>query len=426
MTSEDAALGRAGALLTIDLDAVAENWRRLSAQGRPAEAGAVLKADGYGLGAAQIGKALAAAGARSFFVAHLDEGIALRTALTSSHHLSRLAGEVGIASRDRVRAGTGLDKEPSPGAASAAPTSPASGRGNAPALTSEPRIVVLNGLLPAHAAEYSAHRLVPALNDPAEVAAWAAHAAALGTALPGFIHLDSGMNRLGLAAEDQDRLAGDPSGLAGIAPITWMTHLACAEEPGNPMNRMQLDQFRQAVARLPPAPVSIANSSGIFLGPDFLGDLTRPGAALYGINPTPDRPNPMMGVVRLQARILQTRRVDTPMTVGYGAAHRVEGPGRIATIAVGYADGVLRASGDRGAVRIAGFTAPITGRISMDLITVDVTHIPEPLAVPGALAEIIGPDLPPERLAASAGTIGYEILTSLGRRYARHYVGGAL
>jgi alanine racemase len=370
MTSE-VALGRAGALLTIDLDAIAGNWHRLRALGGTAECGAVLKADAYGLGAAPVGRALFASGARSFFVAHLEEGIALRADL------------------------------------------------------SEPRIIVLNGLLPGLAADYTVHDLIPALNDPAEIAAWAGHARALGTALPGFIHLDSGMNRLGLMPEDQERLAADPSVLDGIGPITWMTHLACAEETQNPMSRAQLDRFRRAVAALPEAPVSIANSSGIFLGSDFHGDLTRPGAALYGINPIPGRPNPMADVVRLEARILQIRRVDTPMTVGYGAAHRVEGPARLATIAVGYADGVPRAASGRGAVRIAGFTAPITGRISMDLITVDVTHIPEPLAAPGALAEIIGPELSPDRVAESAGTIGYEILTSLGRRYARRYVGGA-
>ncbi|MGO4126520.1 alanine racemase [Inquilinus sp. YAF38] len=371
MTSEAAALGRAGALLTIDLDAIAGNWRRLQARGGPAECGAVLKADAYGLGAAPVGRALFTAGARSFFVAHLEEGIALRAVL------------------------------------------------------GEARIIVLNGLLPGLAADYTAHDLIPALNDPGEIAAWAAHANTLGTALPSFVHLDSGMNRLGLAPEDQDRLAADPTALDGIGPVTWMTHLACAEETGNPMSRAQLDRFRRAVATLPPASVSIANSSGIFLGSDFHGDLTRPGAALYGINPTPGRPNPMADVLRLEARILQIRRVDTPMTVGYGAAHRVEGPARLATIAVGYADGVPRAASGRGAVRIAGFTAPITGRISMDLITVDVTHIPEPLAAPGALAEIIGPELPPDRLGESAGTIGYEILTSLGRRYSRRYTGGA-
>lgn len=371
MTSEAAALGRAGALLTIDLDAIAGNWRRLQAQGGPAECGAVLKADAYGLGAAPVGRALFAAGARSFFVAHLEEGIALRAVL------------------------------------------------------GEPRIVVLNGLLPGLAADYTAHALIPALNDPGEIAAWSGHARALGTALPGFVHLDSGMNRLGLVPEDQDRLAADPGVLDGIAPVTWMTHLACAEDAGSPMNKAQLDRFRRTLGKLPKAPVSIANSSGIFLGRGFRGDLTRPGAALYGINPTPGRPNPMTGVVRLEARILQTRRVDTPMTVGYGAAHRVEGPARLATIAVGYADGVPRAASGRGAVRIAGFTAPITGRISMDLTTVDVTHIPETLAAPGALAEVIGPELPPDRVAESAGTIGYEILTSLGRRYARRYLGGA-
>ncbi|MBL8707014.1 MAG: alanine racemase, partial [Rhodospirillales bacterium] len=201
-----------------------------------------------------------------------------------------------------------------------------------------------------------------------------------------------------------------------------------ADEPDHPMNRIQLDRFKRAVTRLPHARVSLAASSGIFLGGDYVFDLARPGVALYGANPTPGKPNPMAQVVHLQGKILQVRSVDRGESVGYGASHRFTRPRLIATVGVGYADGFLRSSSDRGSAVLGGVAAPIVGRVSMDLITIDVSDAPEELARPGAMVDLIGaqtghgPTL--EDVAAAAGTIPYEILTSLGPRYERRYLGG--
>ena len=236
------------------------------------------------------------------------------------------------------------------------------------------------------------------------------------------LHLDTGMARLGLPPAELDMLAGDPSRLAGIELALIMTHLACADEPDQTMSRRQRDDFAAALARLPRAPASLSASSGIFLGPDFLFDMVRPGVCLYGVNPRPGQPNPLRPVVRLQAKILQIRDVDTPQTVGYGATHRFAGPARLATLAAGYADGYLRSLSGRGTAHIGEVAVPVVGRVSMDLITVDVTRVPE--ARLGDMVDLIGPHHDIDALAEEAGTIGYEILTSLGRRYRRHYSGG--
>jgi len=198
-----------------------------------------------------------------------------------------------------------------------------------------------------------------------------------------------------------------------------MTHLACADEPEHPLNAAQAARFRAACARLPQAPRSLANSSGIFLGPDFASDLARPGCALYGINPTPGAPNPMRQVVRLEAPVLQVREIPKGASLGYGATWIAPRPSRIATVAAGYADGYLRALSGRGIGNFAGRTVPLVGRVSMDLITFDVTDAPD--LAPGDMIELIGPGNTPDDLAARAGTIGYEILTSLGARYRREY-----
>ena len=199
-------------------------------------------------------------------------------------------------------------------------------------------------------------------------------------------------------------------------------HLACGDEPDHPLNRQQRDTFAAALARLPAAPASLAASSGIFLGPDYHFDLVRPGVCLYGVNPQPGHPNPMAPVLQLQAKILQIRDVDTPQTVGYGATHRFAGPTRVATVAAGYADGYPRSLSGRGTAHFRDISVPVVGRVSMDLITLDVTRAPE--ARPGEMVDLIGPHHDVDALAAEAGTIGYEILTSLGRRYLRHYVNG--
>ncbi|MGO8918203.1 MAG: alanine racemase [Stellaceae bacterium] len=364
------ALARAGAVLEIDLAGIAENWRRLAAALKPgATCAAVVKADAYGLGMAQVAPLLAAAGCTLFFVATLDEGIALRRLLPSVE------------------------------------------------------IAVLNGLLPGTGGEFSRARLIPVLNDLGEIAAWRERATT--RALAAMIHVDTGMTRLGLGAAALAELARPPALVAGLQLRAIISHLACADEPAQPLNAHQLAAFRAALTALPPAPASLAACSGIFLGADFHFDFVRPGAALYGVNPTPGRPNPMAQVVRVKGRILQVRDVDRGVSVGYGAAHRMARSGRIATVAVGYADGWLRSASDRGSAGIAGQRAPVIGRISMDLMTLDVTGIDPALACPGGFVDLIDETHGVDEAAAAAGTIGYEILTALGRRYHRIYRRGA-
>ncbi len=363
----------ADAVLTVDLDAVAANWRHLRdlgrAAGRPVDCAAVLKADGYGLGAQPVAQRLFAEGCRHFFVAHADEGIAVRQAV--------------------------------PGA----------------------WICVLNGLPAGADADFVEMRLVPALNDLAQVSAWRSAAQRHAQPLDAVIHLDTGMHRLGLTAEEATLLAGDRMRLRGLRLALLMSHLVSAEKPADPLNREQLDRFRAFLARMPGAPASLANSSGIFLGADFHFDLMRPGAALYGINPTPGAANPMQQVATLRARILQVRQIDAMTGVGYNHDWRSARPSRIAVVAVGYADGYLRALGNRGELVIDNHVARVVGRVSMDLLTVDVTDLPEDAVRPGAFAELIGPSQTPDQVAEKARTNGYEILTSLGARFHRQYTG---
>lgn len=344
------------ALLTIDCGAVVRNWRRLCARHAPGAVAAVVKADAYGLGAAPIARALLAAGCKQFFVAHPSEGEALRDAL---------------------------------------------GEG--------PMIAVLNGFAPG------AHpRLTPVLNGLDEVRG---HAALGAEAL---LQIDTGMARLGLDASELDALAADPSPLRALRLRHVMTHLACADMPDHPLNALQAARFAAACARLPPVPRSLANSSGLFLGPAFHSDLARPGCALYGINPMPGQPNPMEAVVRLEVPILQLREIPEGATVGYGASWTARRPSRIATAAIGYADGWLRAQSGQGFGLLHGQRAPLVGRVSMDLTTFDVTDIAAARA--GDRIEVLGPAQDADGVAALAGTIGYEVLTSLGARYARTYL----
>ena len=364
---------RAGAVLTIDLGAVARNYRTLRDRLKGAACAAVVKADAYGLGAKRIVRELAAAGCDTFFVATLSEAQGLRRALEA--------------------------REPF-------------------------RIFVLNGALPGREPDFVAAGLVPVLNTPEQISDWGALARARKTRLAAALHLDTGMSRLGLGGAETEALAASPTALEDIDVALVLSHLACADEPAHEMNALQLARFDRLRRWLPAAPASLANSSGIFLGPDYELDLVRAGVALYGANPCPGHPNPMAEVVHLQAKIVQVRYVDSPMTVGYGAAHRVVRPGRIATVPVGYADGWPRALSHRGAAYIAGIQVPLVGRVSMDLTTFDVTSVPEHLSRPGCAVELIGANAPIDEVAGAAGTIAYEILTRLGGRYRRVFVGG--
>ena len=360
------------AVLTIDLAAIAENYKILTGQVAPASCGAALKADAYGLGAAMVAPVLHRAGCDHFFVATLDEGLALRPLLPSS------------------------------------------------------RIYILNGL-PAGAAEtVVAANLIPVLGTLEQIEGWRHYC---GTALPrpAALMIDSGMSRLGLSEGDMMRLATDPALLRGIPVVHAMSHLACSDDEANPMNVRQLTLYKALIDGFPwpdgaKPTLGMAASSACFLGTDYHFDLVRPGAALYGLEPMIGRPNPMRPVVGLQGKILQIRDVDLGMTVGYGATHQFRGRSRLAVIGLGYADGIFRSLGNRGAVFVAGERAPIVGRISMDLMTADIGHLPSSLCQAGDPVEIIGPHQSVDDLARDAGTIGYEILTALGSRYQRRYL----
>ncbi|MEM7222454.1 MAG: alanine racemase [Pseudomonadota bacterium] len=370
----DPALARVGAYLTVDLDAIQANHRRLTQELDGIECAAVLKANAYGLGLKRVAPALFKAGVRKFFLAQLEEAVRLRHAL-------------GIGLRDA-------------------------------------RIFDFNGPLPGSESAYLAFGVTPVLNSLGDIERWRAQARREGRPLDAAIHVDTGMARLGLPQAELDALAEHPEWLEGITPRYVMSHLASAEQPDDPLNALQLARFQEALGRLPPAPACFANSSGIFLGTDYHFDLGRPGVALYGVNPTPGRPNPMTPVVRLDGKIVQIREIDAPMTVGYGAAFRATQPTRVATVALGYGDGYLRSLSHRGAGYIGSHRVPVIGRVSMDLITLDVSAVPSGLVHPGALVQFLGPEQDLDAVAEQASTIGYEILTALGSRYHRHYLGG--
>lgn len=357
------------ATLTVDLEAVAENWAGLVSRHRTGPVAAVLKADAYGLGAAAVAQRLVAEGCRHVFVAHLGEAVALR-----------------------------------------------------PCIPADVLLVALNGVTEASEDVFVEQGVVPALNDAGQVARWHAAARRRARPLPAVIHIDTGMSRLGLAPREVALLHENPDLLGGIDVLYVMTHFVSSEIPDEPLNAVQAERFRAARRIFPGARASLANSSGIFLGGLGASDLARPGAALYGLNPTPGRGNPQRCTVSLDAPVLQVREVAAGESVGYNATWRASRPSRIATVAAGYADGYLRALSGRGVAVIGGMRVPLAGRVSMDLITFDVTDIPD--VVPGQAMRLLGPELPPDEVAEMAGTNGYEILTSLGHRYARRY--GAL
>jgi alanine racemase len=353
----------------VDLDAIAANYRLLVERAGGAVVAGVMKADAYGLGMARVAPALVRAGCRVFFTAHVDEGVRLR--------------------------------------------------GIVPATST---IHVLHGLPPGTAADFIEHRLTPVLNDPGQVQEWRDLCARLGRRLACAVQVDSGMSRMGLAPADLDALGDPRDWLAAFDPVLLMSHLACADVPQHPMNARQRARFDTIRAHFPAMPASLANSSAVFLGPDYRYDLVRPGAALYGINPQPGSPNPLRQAVSLDARIVQVRTIHGGDAVGYGARYVADGTRRIATIAVGYADGWLRALSGHACAYIDGVRVPIAGTVSMDSITLDVTGIPDARLQPGMTVELLGAHQHVDDVAAAAGTIGYEVLTRLGARFERRYL----
>ena len=361
-------------VLTIDLDAVAANYAGLCSELGDVDCGACVKADAYGLGMEPVARTLRAAGCRDFFVAIAAEGITLRTILPDA------------------------------------------------------RIHVFAGLSSAPCEVFFAHRLVPVLNTLGDISCWQAACRARSERLPCDLHIDTGMSRLGLDQAETASLIGNPDLLGGLALDVVMSHLASADVADSLQNAEQLAEFVSVVTVVrehhPTVRASLCNSSGIFLGAGFHFNLGRPGAALYGINPTPWTTSPVNRVVDLKGKILQTRLVDTPRTVGYGATHAVIRETRLATVGAGYADGYVRNLSGTGKAYIGGVEVPVVGRVSMDMITLDITALAADTVGPGDWVDLIGGLHNVDALATEAGTIGYEILTSLGRRYHRHYVGG--
>ncbi|MEQ1710436.1 MAG: alanine racemase [Hyphomicrobium sp.] len=362
-------------VIAVDLDRLAANWRALAGLVAQTECAAVVKADAYGLGAERCIPALVRAGCRTFFVATHAEAETAR----------RLAAGV--------------------------------------------EIYVLDGLLPGAAAAMAAIGAIPVLSSQAEIRALSEHARATHSTPAAALHICSGLNRLGLAAGDVEALSLAPERLAGLDVRLVMSHLASADTAGDPKNTAQLSAFRQLRRMLPAARASLSASDGLMLGREFHFDLVRPGYALYGGQPSRSHRAPVDPVVSVHARILQIRDVSAGEAVGYSGIWQARRPSRIATIAAGYADGIPRTASATseitgGMVAMAGIIAPIVGRVSMDLVTVDVTEIDPDLAQPGGWVELIGPAITLEAAGTAAGTIGYEILTRLGRRFHRIYSGG--
>lgn len=369
-----AAPASATGVVVVHLDRIAANWCALRDLVAPAECAAVVKADAYGLGAARVIPALAAAGCRTFFVATLAEANAAR------------------------------------------------------ALAPRANVLVLDGLVAGSAEEMRASGAVPVISSLPQALEWAALNVAEGKR-PCALHVDTGLNRLGLDAREIHALAGDMHLLGKLDVRLVMSHLASADDPASPKSAAQRGVLERLLPVLPSVPVSLAASDGLMLGKDYHYDLVRPGYALYGGQAFGGGRTPVQATVELHVKVLQVRDVAPGQTVGYSATWSPTRASRIAVIAAGYADGLFRhlsrasdASTPPAQVAIRGQFAPIVGRVSMDLVTVDVTDIEGGVA-PGDLVEVIGPNIPIEAVGAAAGTIGYEVLTSLGRRFHRIYAG---
>jgi alanine racemase len=368
--AKTAAFDIAPARVTIDTKAIVANWRTLAAMCGRAETGAVLKADAYGLGAEPVARALARAGCRTFFVVTVSEGVELREAVPDA------------------------------------------------------RIFVLSGLWPGWEAPLLAANLIPVLSSFEQLDTFRA----MGSHHPFALNFDTGMNRLGFAVEDVVAIAA-----MAEKPTLVMSHLACADERIHPLNARQRESFQEVRCAFEGVESSLASSGAIFLGPDYHGELTRPGIALYGGEPMTGEANPMQPVVHAEARILQIRQAMQGEFVSYGATHRLERDSRLAVVGAGYADGWQRSlSGSGVKLRsalptgaygmVAGRRVPVVGRVTMDLTTFDISDIAESAVRTGDYVSLFGNGITLDEAASSAGTIAYELLTSLGKRYERRYL----
>jgi len=364
----------AGGRLTIDLAALAANWRSLAARAGRSECAGVVKGDGYGIGLEAATRTLATAGCRTFFAATIAEAL------------------------------------------------------RAKAVAPDAAVYVLNGFPPGAAALVADAGLRPVLGSLEEVEDWAALGRSRGRPQPAALHVDTGMNRLGLAREVAATVAASADLRPHLGLTLLMSHLACADTPEHPLNARQLDAFAAARALFPGLPASLANSAATLALPDTHLDLVRPGIAVYGARAVAGVANPMRPVASLEGRIIKIREAGAGESVGYGAAETLARPSRLAVVGIGYADGFPRAAGSSdatgGAVGwLAGHRAPLVGRVSMDLLVYDVTDVPPAAARRGDWIELFGEHVPIDDIAARAGTIGYEVLTHLGSRFARDYAG---
>ena len=363
----------AGGVLTIDLAALRANYQIISKAISPTRAAAVVKADAYGLGADKVAPQFYAAGCRDFFVAHLSEALKLQP------HIGK----------DAV-------------------------------------IYVLNGLQPRTEKLCADSNIVPVLNSLEQVRNWVDLSRSLNRKLPALLQLDTGMSRLGLSEQELQELLANLSLLEAIDVKFIISHLAAGDNVQSPQNHAQLERLQAALKLLPHYAVAFSNSGGSFMEHNYHFDLARPGIALYGGAPQENRPNPMQPVVSLQVRVIQCRTVPANTLVGYGGSYETKAETRIATIAVGYADGWPRHLSNKGSAWYGDVRLPVIGRVSMDSITLDVSALPEGTLKLGSLVELIGPHQTLEQVAQEAGTISYEILTSLGNRYHRIYINDIL
>lgn len=354
--------------LTIDLAALGRNYRKLVSMLAPVRAGAVVKADAYGLGAERVAATLYGEGCRHFFVAQFVEAVRLR-----------------------------------------------------PTLAHDAQIFVLNGLQPGNEIAGAERGIVPVVNSLAQWRQWSATARMLKRCLPAVLQFDTGMSRLGFPREERAELAAALGDGSNVEILFIMSHLASADDMESDQNGEQLAEMSRIADEFPGLDMSFANSGEVFLGDAYHGVLARPGIALYGGAPNNGEANPMEPVVSLDVAVVQTRTVPAGTKVGYGGAHVTQREMRLATIAAGYADGLPRTLSDRGAVYVNGIRLPIVGRVSMDSVTVDVSALPEGTLTLGSLVEVLGPNQTLEDIAGDAGTISYEILTALGDRYDRQY-----
>jgi len=355
--------------LEINIDSIIHNYQLINNKVGNTECAAVLKADAYGMGASVVAKALDKVGCSTFFVATIDEGIELRACFSKN----------------------------------------------------ENQIAVLSGLLEGSEDIFYSNKLTPVLNDTEQIKKWAIYNKQKKISAPSILHIDTGMNRLGLTINELYDIIKNPTELKELHVEWIMSHLACGDQPRDIMNEKQLSVFLNAKKEFPNVKASLANSAGVFLGQSYHLDMVRPGIALYGSGSGSIPSKPLKQVIKLYSRILQIRTLSTGASVGYGASYRVSEATRVATVGLGYADGYLRSLSNCSWVFFNGLRLPVIGRISMDYITIDITQIASEKIKTGDFIEIIGDKFTLDDLATVANTVPHELLTRLGTRHHRIY-----